>query len=47
VGLEAVESGPGQDAVKGVREQQIELVALDSVPGVIVYWSIWHHITCL
>ena len=42
VGLEAVESGPGQDAVKGVREQEIELVALHSVTGVV-----WHHITCL
>jgi hypothetical protein len=42
VSLEAVESGPGQDAVKRVREQQIELVTLHSVIGVV-----WHHITCL
>ena len=42
VGLEAVESGPAQDAVEGVREQELELVTLHSVTGLV-----WHHITCL
>src|SRR5450631_4651057 len=42
VGLEAVESGPGQNAVNGVREQEFELVTLHSVSGLV-----WHHITCL
>jgi hypothetical protein len=45
--MEAVESGPGQNAVNGVGEQEFELVALHPVPGVIVLCSIWHHITCL
>jgi len=47
VGLEAVESGPGQDAINGVREQEIELVAAHSVTGLVVFHVIWHHITCL
>ena len=42
VGLEAVEFAPAQDAVNGIREQEIELVALHSVTGLV-----WHHITCL
>ncbi len=42
VGLEAVESGPAQDAVEGVGEQEFELVTLRSVTGLV-----WHHITCL
>ena len=33
VGLEAVESGPAQDAVEGVRKQEVELVTLHSVTG--------------
>jgi hypothetical protein len=47
VGLEPVEPGPAQDAIKGIGEQRVELEALHSVSGVIVFWSIWHHITCL
>src|SRR5579871_3009901 len=47
VGLEAVELDAGQDAVKRIREQAVKLVAPDSVAGVIVFRSIWHHITCL
>ena len=45
--LEAVECGAAQDAVYGVGEQSIELVTLHSVSGLIVFCSIWHHITCL
>jgi hypothetical protein len=40
--LEAVESGAAEDAIKRVRKEQVELVALHSVTGVV-----WHHITCL
>ena len=40
--FETVESGPAEDAVKRVRKEQVELVALHSVTGVV-----WHHITCL
>jgi hypothetical protein len=42
VGLESVEIGPGQDTVKHVRKEEIELVTTHSVTGVV-----WHHITCL
>src|SRR5579864_1744475 len=42
VSLETVESGAAEDAIKGVRKQRVELVALHSVTG-----SVWHHITCL
>src|SRR5215470_13125196 len=42
MGLETVESRPAQNAVKRVREQGIELVALHPVTGLF-----WHHITCL
>jgi hypothetical protein len=45
--LEAVESGPAEDAIKRIRKEQVELVAPDSVTGVIVFYAIWHHITCL
>src|SRR5271170_5127356 len=40
VRLELFELGRAQNAVDGVREQRVELVALHSVPGVV-----WHHIT--
>jgi hypothetical protein len=42
VPLEPIEFGPAQDAVKGIGQQEIELVALHSVTDVV-----WHHITCL
>jgi hypothetical protein len=40
--LEAVELGSAQDAIEGIREQDVELVTLHSVAG-----PFWHHITCL
>ena len=42
VSLEAVESGSAQDPIEGIGKEQVELVALHSVTGVV-----WHHITCL
>src|SRR5579872_4303622 len=42
VRLETVESRPAEDTIKRVRKEQVELVALHSVIGVV-----WHHITCL
>src|SRR5579864_2343871 len=39
---EAVESGAAEDAIKRVRKEHVELVALHSVTG-----GVWHHITCL
>jgi hypothetical protein len=45
--LEAVESGAAENAIKRVRKEQVELVTPDSVIGVIVFYAIWHHITCL
>jgi hypothetical protein len=47
VSLEPVEPGPCQDAIQRVRQQEIELDTLHSVTGVLVFCSIWHHITCL
>ena len=40
--LEAIESGPAEDAIEGVRKEQVKLDTLHSVTGVV-----WHHITCL
>ncbi len=42
VSLEAVELNAGQDTIKHVADEAIELVTLHSVTGVV-----WHHITCL
>src|SRR5690348_9564903 len=35
--LEAVESGPAENAIERVRKEQVELVALHSATGVIVF----------
>jgi hypothetical protein len=45
--LEAIESGPAENAIQGVRKEQVELATLHFVAGVIVFCPIWHHITCL